>query len=131
IIRELVKQKKYPVEIIGCPTVREENGLAMSSRNERLTPEDRKEAGQISKALFFIRDNWKQLTVDEAKAKAKNMIEENGMMKIEYLEIADEKTLEPVAGWNTESNNIRCFVALQIGKVRLIYNVPLNTTFAP
>ena len=45
IIRELVRQKKYPIEIIGCPTIREDNGLAMSSRNERLSPQEREEAG--------------------------------------------------------------------------------------
>jgi pantoate--beta-alanine ligase len=130
VIRELVKQKNYPVTIIGCPTVREENGLAMSSRNERLTTDERIEAGKISKALFFIRDNRRQMTVDEAKAKAKTIIEANGIMQVEYLEIADEKTLQPVTDWNKESQSIRCFVALQLGKVRLIDNVPLNTTFA-
>jgi len=130
VIRELVKRKKYPIEIIGCPTVREEDGLAMSSRNALLTDVYRSEAARISKALFFIRDNWIEFEVDEIKEKAIAMIEESGKLKTEYLEIADEETLLPIKTW-TDATRLRCFAAVQAGNVRLIDNVPLITTFAP
>ena len=61
----------------------------------------------------------------------KELITANTISQIHPLEIADEKTLQQVSNWNNDANNIRCFVALQLGKVRLIDNVPLNTTFAP
>jgi pantoate--beta-alanine ligase len=129
IIRELVKKKNYPIEIIGCPTIREEDGLAMSSRNALLTDEYRREAARISKALFFIRDNYREFEVEEIKQKAIIMIEESGKLKTEYLEIADEETLQPVKN-RTDASRLRCFAAVQAGKVRLIDNVPLITTFA-
>jgi pantoate--beta-alanine ligase len=130
VIRELVKRKKYPIEIIGCATIREEDGLAMSSRNALLTDEYRREAARISKALFFIQNNWREFEVDEIKQKAIGMIEESGKLKTEYLEITDEETLQPIKNW-TDSSRLRCFAAVQAGKVRLIDNVPLIPTFAP
>jgi pantoate--beta-alanine ligase len=129
VIRQLTKQKKYAIEIIGCATVREADGLAMSSRNALLTEEHRMEAAKISKALFFIRDNRKTFQVDELKQKAINMIEESGKLKTEYLEIADEETLKPINDWN-DAKHVRAFASVKAGNVRLIDNVPLNTTFA-
>jgi len=125
IIRELVKEKKYPVEIVGCPTLREANGLAMSSRNMRLTDDERKEAGKIFYALSFIRDNRRSMSVKEAKQKASNIIESNGIMKIEYLEITDEETLQPAVEW-TSSKKQRSFVAVNLDKVRLIDNILIS-----
>jgi pantoate--beta-alanine ligase len=125
IIRELVKEKNYTVKIIGCTTLRESNGVAMSSRNMRLTDEERKEAGKIFYALSFIRDNRSSMTVEEAKQKAKSIIESNGTMKIEYLEIADEATLQPVAEWNS-APKLRCFIAAHLGTVRLMDNMLID-----
>jgi len=124
IIRALVKQIKSPVKIIGCPTVREPDGLAMSSRNTLLSIQERKAAPEISKALFFVGSNWNNFSVAEIKQKAIQQIEKPGMMKVEYLEIADEETLQPVSDWSS-SKPARCFTAVQLGKVRLIDNVPL------
>jgi pantoate--beta-alanine ligase len=124
IIRQLVKQKKYPIEIIGCETIREADGLAMSSRNALLTEEHRKDAPLISKALFFIRDNSRQYALNEIKKKAIEMIEESGRLKVEYLEIADEEKLQPALNWN-EAKHLRAFVSVKAGNVRLIDNVGL------
>jgi len=124
IIHELVKKMNSGIAIKGCPTVRESDGLAMSSRNQRLTEPERKEASKISKALFFVRDHRNQFSVDEIKTKAVEMIESSGMMKVEYLEIAEE-SLQPVTDWSAK-NPLRCFVAVKLGKVRLIDNVLLN-----
>jgi len=125
IIRELVIKMNSPVQIIGCNTVREPDGLAMSSRNMLLTENERAEASKISKALFFIRDHWKEYSAEEIIKKAAKMIEQSGIMQVEYLEIGDAKTLQPVNEWNP-SNQIRSFTAVKIGKVRLIDNVPVN-----
>ena len=125
IIRELVRQKNYPIEIIGCATMRETDGLAMSSRNMRLSADERKEAATISKALFMVSKEWRKNAGDEVINKAIQMIEQNGMMKVEYLEIADEKTLLPVKS-KESAEHIRCLTAVQLGKVRLIDNVPVN-----
>jgi len=125
IIRELVKQMKFPVRIVACPTIRESSGLAMSSRNERLTAKERQEASAISKALFFIRDEWKKYSPAEALQKAIQIIEHSGIMQVEYLEIADENTLQPLSEWD-DSVPMRCFAAVLLGKVRLIDNVGLK-----
>src|SRR6185436_9797564 len=74
IIRELVKQKKLPVEIVGCATVREDSGLAMSSSNMRLTAEERREAAIISKALFMIIKDWKKDSVFDIRKNAIQLI---------------------------------------------------------
>ncbi len=124
IIHELVKKMNSGIKIIGCPTVRESDGLAMSSRNKLLTSAERKEAATISKALFFTRDKKKEYSVAAIKQKAIDMIESSGMMTVEYLEIADE-TLQPVSNW-TSKNPLRCFTAVRLGKVRLIDNIALN-----
>jgi pantoate--beta-alanine ligase len=125
VIRLLVKQKNLLIEIIGCATMREADGLAMSSRNALLTDEDRKDAPLISKALFFIRDNQKNYSLNEIKKKALEMIEESGRLKVEYLEIAGEETLQPAMDWNA-SKQLRAFASVQAGNVRLIDNVSLN-----
>jgi pantoate--beta-alanine ligase len=122
IIRQLAEQKKYRVKITGCPTMREPDGLAMSSRNLLLTPEMRKEAAKISKALFHVRDNRNKKSLQELKSEAANIIEGNGLLKIEYLEVADAKTLQSLETWDNK-NPLRCLTAVQAGNIRLIDNV--------
>lgn len=126
VIRQLVKQMKSSIKIIGCPTIREPDGLAMSSRNTLLSKEERKEASVISQALFFVRDNWRQVGQAMIRQKAIEKIEASGMMQVEYLEIADEEALQPVAD-SGFSKPARCFTAVKLGKVRLIDNVSLNS----
>jgi pantoate--beta-alanine ligase len=123
VIRQLVKQKNYPIEIIGCETIRENDGLAMSSRNALLTDEYRKEAPVISQTLLFIRDNIRHYTVKDMKYKAISLIEGSGKLKVEYIEIANADTLQPVLRWS--QGNMRAFVSVKAGNVRLIDNVAL------
>ncbi len=125
VIRELVKKINAPIKIVGCPTMRESSGLAMSSRNTLLSKEEREEASKISKVLFFIRDHWKEHTMNEIVQRAIEMIQQSGMMQVEYLEIAEEETLQSVSDWNF-SKPIRSFAAVKLGKVRLIDNVPIR-----
>lgn len=124
IIRELVRIKKYPVEIIGCPTLREPDGLAMSSRNLLLTPEMRQEAAKISKALFHIRDNRNSKSLSDLISEATAAIESTGKLRVEYLEVADEQSLEPVNDL-MKSKNYRCLAAVFAGNIRLIDNVQI------
>lgn len=124
VIRKLVSEMKSSINIIGCPTVREPDGLAMSSRNMLLNEEERKEASVISQTLFFVRDNWKKFGPEAIIQKAIETIEASGMMHVEYFEIADEETLQPLAE-GFLSKHGRCFTAVRLGKVRLIDNVSL------
>ncbi len=126
IIRKMTSRLGYPIEIRSCPTVRESDGLAMSSRNSLLSPSERKTAARISKALFFVRDNWQHYSIPEICEEAINRIEAGGKMKVEYLEIADSYTLEPLLDWR-QSTFPRVFTAVRIGRVRLIDNAGIVT----
>jgi pantoate--beta-alanine ligase len=122
VVRFLVKHENIPVEIISCPIVREENGLAMSSRNMRLSPEQRHAATVLSKALFAVKEKWDTISIDDAKQMAAKIIGEQPAVHLEYFEIADRDTLLPVA----EKKNAVACVAAFVGEVRLIDNVLLG-----
>ena len=124
IIKLMTDKLKYPVEIIACPTVREESGLAMSSRNLKLSKEGLKNAAEISMVLNYVKDNHGKFPVDVLIKLATQMIESSGKLKVEYLEIADEETLQPVQSWE-QYKHVRCFAAVYCEGVRLIDNVQL------
>lgn len=124
VVRNLVKQLKLPVQIIGCPIVREANGLAMSSRNERLTTEQKEQAANIYKLLQHSRQQAKTLSVEEVKNNFTNAIKNIPALQLEYLEIADGNTLTPITNWE-ETTYCVAFVAVFVGNVRLIDNVTL------
>jgi len=125
IIRSMTKQMGFAIEIIACPTLREPNGLAMSSRNERLTKEDREKASLISKTLFAVKEMQTLKTIGELKAFAEAQIKTEPKMTLEYFEIADADTLQPINNFKETKNAVAC-IALQLGNVRLIDNVLLN-----
>ncbi len=124
VIRYMVKAMRIDVEIVPCPTVREKNGLAMSSRNLKLSDNGKDEATAISKALSFARQNYNRFKPHEIKQRTVEMIESSGNLKVEYVEISDEVTLEPVSEWSA-SKHARCFAAVFCEGVRLIDNMPL------
>ncbi|MCW8896476.1 MAG: pantoate--beta-alanine ligase [Flavobacteriales bacterium] len=124
VVRNLVKQLKLPVQIIGCPIVREANGLAMSSRNERLTPEQKKQASNIYKFLQDAKQQAKTLSVEEVKNNFISVIKNIPALQLEYLEIADGNTLTPITNWEETTYSV-AFVAVFVGNVRLIDNVTL------
>lgn len=128
VIRSMTAQLKLPITIIGCPTLREPSGLAMSSRNQRLNHDERKEAAVLFQALTFVRKNWDQHPVKTLKTVATNMIEKSGVLKLEYIEIADGASLQPVESIDGTSH-VRCFVAARIGDVRLIDNEMVTKPF--
>jgi pantoate--beta-alanine ligase len=124
VIRKMVKEWRMPVEVIGCPIVREDDGLAMSSRNMRLTGEERKAAPLISKALFKAKDFWKDHSIEETKELVTAIINSEPKFRLEYFEIADATTLKPAES-NQKENVVAC-IAVHLGAVRLIDNIVLR-----
>ena len=122
VIRELVKQLNLNIQIVACPIVREEDGLAMSSRNIRLNESQRREAAGISKALFESVKIWKNYTVPELKQWVIHTINAVSELQIEYFEIVDGLTLQSIERWEDTKYPTGC-VAVFAGDVRLIDNV--------
>ena len=114
--------KQNQLELIVEPTIREEDGLAMSSRNLRLSKEDRAKAPAIYKALNYIKNNLGQLPLKTLRNTARTRLESEGFI-VDYVEIADAHTLETFRG---QSEKIVALVAASINNVRLIDNMILN-----
>jgi pantoate--beta-alanine ligase len=128
IIQALVRKEKIPVEIIPCPTVRELDGLAMSSRNRRLTPEERLRAPEMYRTLLLAGELAIKIPVNEVKSICIARLESKGF-RVDYFEIADIESLQPSDTWETHGGMIAC-VAAFLGKVRLIDNMILFSNFA-
>ena len=128
IIQALVKIEDIPVEIVPCPTVREPDGLAMSSRNRRLSQDERAVAPGIYQTLLFAKDHVLKIPVTELKKLCTAMLEDKGF-RVDYFEIADPVTLQPVKTWEASAGAIAC-VAAFLGSVRLIDNMFLFANFA-
>jgi pantoate--beta-alanine ligase len=120
---ELIGMSKQ-TNVIICPTLRENDGLAMSSRNMRLNETERKKAVEIYQSLLFIKENIGKKDPDELKREAAAYLTNKGF-KVDYVEIADASTLEPVNGWNTGQKMV-CLIAAFNNEVRLIDNMLLN-----
>lgn len=125
IIKEMVRQLNYGIQIITCPIVREPDGLAMSSRNARLTPSERAVAGIISQTLFTIQKLAGKLSVDELTMLVESEIAEGSLTELEYFEIVDARTLQPVLNLDKAESAVAC-IAVKVGQVRLIDNVILK-----
>lgn len=123
IIKYITRQLNLPVQIIPCETMREKDGLAMSSRNVRLNEQERLQALQLSKVLFFVKENAAQLSVKELKEKANEMLSTFDLIKREYFEIADADTLQTVDRI-VPGKTVACIAAF-VGNVRLIDNISL------
>lgn len=132
VIRQLVLQGNYNINIVACPIVREENGLAMSSRNERLPAEVRRKAGIIFKTLS--ENNKQQLPVDIQKLKEKiiSQINEVEPFRVEYFEIVDDDKLEPLnhAGEIEQKSSYTGCIAVYANDVRLIDNTEFSFLFS-
>jgi len=123
VIRDMVRQLKLDVQIVPMPIVREASGLARSSRNERLTAEQRKVAANISKVLFESKDKmYMNLSVQETIDLVTDKINSFPALKVEYFEIVDGNTLQPVQEWNESDYVVGC-IAVFCGEVRLIDNI--------
>ena len=125
IIRKLVHLKKIPVQIIGCPIVREPNGLAMSSRNQRLSESTRKEAGFIYQILLGAKEQFGTKNALSIIDWATARFNDRPDLKLEYFEIAESDTLKEPAEV-LKNKKYRAFVAVYADGVRLIDNIALN-----
>lgn len=122
IIREMVRQLALDVEIVGCPIVREADGLAMSSRNTLLSSEERERALTISRTLFESLEYAKTHSLAETKMFVETAIKNTDGLVLEYYQIVDGDTLQEIAEWSTSEYAVGC-IALFCGKVRLIDNI--------
>jgi pantoate--beta-alanine ligase len=112
VIRRMVRDLNVPVEIVPVPTVREADGLALSSRNQRLTAEERKVAPMLYRALG--------IAAEEGVEKAVEFLQSEPRIRLEYLEVVDPVDMQPVSG---EQRPVLIAIAAWIGKVRLIDNL--------
>lgn len=126
IINQLVKVEKMKVEIIPCPIIREADGLAMSSRNARLTDKERDTAPAIYQNLLVIKNLFNGQNAEELKRNAIVHLNSLDGMKVEYLEIVDDSSLLPLQDENATNINSIALIATFLGEVRLIDNIRLG-----
>lgn len=122
IVRHLVEILNMNLDIVACPIIREEDGLAMSSRNIRLNRDERKLAPFIYITLQLAREKRGSFSPAEVKSWVISQFEKQPLMQLEYFEIVAEKDLQPVVSWEDQVNKVGC-LAVQIGGIRLIDNL--------
>lgn len=122
VIRAMVKQLQIPVEIVACPIVREADGLALSSRNVRLTPEQRQKAPLIARTLKESVTFAAGKSVQEVIDYVVNRINAEPDMRVEYFEIVDGNTMEAIGQWTDTTYPVGC-ITVYCGEVRLIDNI--------
>ena len=125
VIREMVRQLRIPVEIIPCPIVRGEDGLALSSRNTLLDTDHRTAAPYIYKVLKAPVEKSHQTTPDQLAAWVTAQVESNPLLKVIYFQVVDAATMQQVRTWE-ESPAIQGCIAVQAGDIRLIDNIKLR-----
>ncbi|WP_177731246.1 pantoate--beta-alanine ligase [Flavobacterium inviolabile] len=125
IVRKLVKKHKIPVNIIGCPIHREASGLAMSSRNERLSEEAKEDASLIYKVLLDAKQKFSTKSAKEVTDFVTQTFAKHPAFTLEYFEIADETTLLTCKR-KSVGKKYRGFIAVFINNIRLIDNIALN-----
>lgn len=124
MIQQMVAYFQLPVQIISCPIIREEDGLAMSSRNIHLSAEDRVHALVLSKALNYVKTHFNQLSIPELLEVAKQLITETPGVELDYFTIANGETLLPET--DKSHQNMIALVAAKVGQTRLIDNMILS-----
>jgi pantoate--beta-alanine ligase len=127
VVREMVRRQGYPIEVVGCPIVREADGLAMSSRNTRLSSEERQNALQISRTLFESITFAREHSVSETRCLVEHSIENAPGLRLEYFELVDGNTLQPISEWSDIRYPVGC-ITVFCGDVRLIDNVKYEPT---
>jgi len=124
IIQHMVGEMKIPVEVVPCETVREHDGLAMSSRNLKLTIGERELASHIYDVLMFTKANAESIPVKKLQVLAHKRLAANPAFRVDYFEIVDKQTLLPVNSGVSQENIIAC-TAAYLGDIRLIDNMEL------
>ncbi len=126
VIRAMVRHLDMAVEVVGCPIVREEDGLAMSSRNSYLTPEERRAAPVLYRALLAGRELWArgERRGDALRAEMRRVVESEPLVRLDYASAADPESLEEV---ERADGALLLLLAAFLGKARLIDNLRLET----
>jgi pantoate--beta-alanine ligase len=124
VIKQLVVQKNLGVHIVSCPIVRAKDGLALSSRNQLLTPEARKCANELYAALLEAQKVFTSLSVQQTVEHILKRFDKHPIIQLDYFEIREETTLESYAV--NQHQHPRAFIAAQLGKIRLIDNLSLE-----
>ena len=122
VIRAMVRLIGSPVEIIACPIVREADGLALSSRNVRLSAEERREAPQIYRILSESRSWAKEMSPQQVIERVTEQINAVPHLRVEYFEIVDTDSLQPIASWSDSPAPHGC-ITVYCGEVRMIDNI--------
>jgi len=125
IVKKMVSKNKLKVNVIGCDIYRESNGLAMSSRNERLTEQERSDASLIFTTLNLAKEKFKTNSATDVKKWVERSFDKNPSFDLEYFQIADETTLTPCLR-KSDNKNYRAFIAVTINNIRLIDTISLN-----
>ena len=123
IIKKMTSDLKLPIKIIGCPIVREDDGLAKSSRNQLLSVEERKKASLISKTLFESRNFVSKKNISDLKKWVIEEINSESIFETEYFEIVNGKNLEPIFSWDECEYIVGCVAVFCNKKIRLIDNI--------
>lgn len=124
IVKKMAAKERMPINVIGCPISREASGLAMSSRNERLSPEDKDKAAFIYKTLQEARQLFANESIASVKKYVYDAFAARPEFKMDYFEITAEDDLVPAN--SKENKNYRGFIAVFLSNVRLIDNISLN-----
>ncbi|WP_299393069.1 pantoate--beta-alanine ligase [uncultured Gelidibacter sp.] len=125
IIQKLVEKHNLGVTVVGCDIFRAEDGLAMSSRNQRLTKEHREVAPFIFQTLTAAKAHFGTENAEEVTKWVEEQFKKHELLELEYFTIADEETLQPVET-KEKSKSYRAFIAVFAGDIRLIDNIALN-----
>jgi pantoate--beta-alanine ligase len=125
IVRRLAEQMPFPMDIVACPIIREEDGLAMSSRNALLSSEERKLAPFIYQTLRLAREKKETMSPGQVREWVTSRFEAHPSMGLEYFEIVEDKKLKPVREWSENGNKVGC-IAVLLGGIRLIDNLKFN-----
>ena len=125
IVKKLVEKHHLGVNVVGCEIYRESNGLAMSSRNERLTQEHKKESPFIYKTLKIAKRKFKSMSAQKVTDWVVKEFKKNALLELEYFIIADIETLKPIKR-KSAKKKYRAFLAAYAGEIRLIDNIALN-----
>ena len=123
IIENLIKEKKFNIKLIRCETIRSKDGLALSSRNNKLNFSSKKIATNLFKALNFAKEKIDVFSTDEIEQKVFESLSNFKEIKLEYFVIADEKNLKPIK--HKQAKRYRAFIAAYVSGVRLIDNIKL------
>ena len=124
VVKKLIEIMQFDIKFVACPTLREKDGLAMSSRNTRLNEEERKKASGIYEALNYLKQNIKQGNLHSFIEDAKSILQKKDFI-IDYIEIADANTLQITDSWNG-SQKIVALIAAYQHEIRLIDNMLMN-----